>query len=81
MRCPACGSARTAPVVYGLPGGDTLAKAERGEAILGGCVITPDLVQDDRGCIDCGARWSELERPAERARAAKLTARAHPGMM
>ena len=57
----------TAPLVFGLPGGDMLAKAERGEAILGGCVITPDLVQDDMGCIDCGARWSELERPAERA--------------
>ena len=41
-RCPACGADDVVPVVYGFPSADMLDAAERGEIVLGGCVVDPD---------------------------------------
>ena len=40
--CPKCGQATGVPIVYGLPGADLFASAERGEVALGGCLVMPD---------------------------------------
>ncbi|MFC8046455.1 hypothetical protein [Nocardia sp. NPDC057353] len=39
--CPHCGAPMT-PILYGRPSREALARAERGEIVLGGCVIGPD---------------------------------------
>jgi hypothetical protein len=36
--CPRCQKAMV-PVVYGYPGGDMFQAAERGEIVLGGCLV------------------------------------------
>ncbi len=56
--CPVCRGTRTAPVIFGLPGSEALERAERGEVILGGCVIDLEDNRERRGCLECGARWS-----------------------
>ena len=38
--CPSCG-APVVPVVYGMPDGELFERADRGEVVLGGCVILP----------------------------------------
>lgn len=54
-RCPLCGSARTTPIVYGLPGDEMLDEAQRGEIILGGCCIVED--QATHECRSCSAKF------------------------
>ncbi len=51
--CPACGSTDAARIVYGLPTVETFEEAERGELILGGCVIGPE--SPEYQCRACGA--------------------------
>jgi len=41
------------PIAYGLPGGDMLDLAARGEIEIGGCVVGPQLW----ACRACGYRW------------------------
>ena len=38
-QCPACGSADVCEIVYGYPAPELAAQAQRGEVVLGGCVI------------------------------------------
>lgn len=38
--CPVCG-ARMIPIAYGFPSGEMFEQAERGEVVLGGCLIDP----------------------------------------
>jgi hypothetical protein len=54
--CPDCGH-DLRPIVYGMPNGGLLAAAERGELVLGGCVIGPA----ELACSRCG--WQD--EPAE----------------
>jgi ribA/ribD-fused uncharacterized protein len=63
--CPRCGHAGV-PIVYGLPSGTAFGAAERGEVVLGGCVIEPDA--PTFSCLACGERWRSpsLSRPIER---------------
>ncbi|CAA9560997.1 MAG: hypothetical protein AVDCRST_MAG70-1662 [uncultured Thermomicrobiales bacterium] len=43
VRCPACAeTVRPVPIAYGMPGPEMVAAAERGEILLGGCVVSPD---------------------------------------
>ena len=49
-RC--CGKA--VPILYGFPGGDTWKRVERGEAVLGGCVISMPPMATHR-CLRCGS--------------------------
>ena len=59
--CPLCG-APVVPVVYGMPGTELFEQSDRGEVVLGGCVVVPrgpdrvcrgpgahDLAEDDDG--------------------------------
>ena len=54
-RCPNCGSKSIVRIVYGLPGPELFEKAERGEVMLGGCIITGN--DPAHGCLECG--WPE----------------------
>jgi hypothetical protein len=38
--CPVCGDTAVVPIIYGLPTSEAFAMVERGEAALGGCVIS-----------------------------------------
>ena len=41
LHCKNIRNVKLIPVIYGLPGGRTLDRAERGEVVLGGCVVRP----------------------------------------
>lgn len=45
------------PIVYGLPSSQAFEVEERGEIVLGGCLIEEDA--PTRACKECGARWKE----------------------
>lgn len=51
-RCPRCGAVPT-PVAYGYPSPEMFEAAERGEILLGGCVIFDG--QPSSRCSACGA--------------------------
>jgi hypothetical protein len=58
--CPDCaGSPRGVPLVIGLPDAETSAAAERGEFVLGGCVMDPGPAPR-WACPECGQhlRWT-----------------------
>ena len=54
-RCPNCGAAPLASVIYGMPGlsSDLIEKEERGEVVFGGCVIELDGSQPNWKCTTC----------------------------
>ena len=54
-RCPNCGAVAGVPIVYGLPGRDAFEAEQRGELVLGGCVIEEDAPTHQ--CVECGDRW------------------------
>ncbi len=62
-KCPKCGSAKVASILYGLPmfNEKLERELESGEVTLGGCCITDDdpLWQ----CIACDHRWGKTEAP------------------
>ena len=49
--CPACGSTDAVEIVYGLPGGDLAEAADRGDVVLGGCMVGPE--SPDYECRSC----------------------------
>jgi hypothetical protein len=53
--CPHCGSQRCVPVAYGFPSTDLQEEAERGEVVLGGCIIWGG--QPEWVCMACGLEW------------------------
>jgi len=53
--CPECQAADTVPIVYGLPGPEIFAAAERGELAIGGCVVEFDNPR--WACRACTHRW------------------------
>lgn len=53
--CPQCGSERIRPILWGYPTDEAFERAERGEFVLGGCVVTPNA--PNTACLDCQARW------------------------
>lgn len=54
--CPHCGEKTSVRIVYGLPHGELMVRAERGEILLGGCIISPD--QPTRACTTCRSEWA-----------------------
>lgn len=56
--CPTCGAPGVL-IVYGMPGPDLFEAAERGEVLIGGCVITGD--DPTHGCAS-GHQW-KVNRP------------------
>lgn len=57
--CPHCGG-RPIPIMYGYPANAKAAfeAAERGELVIGGCVIDDD--NPIWSCGDCGERYGRL---------------------
>ncbi len=51
--CPKCGE-KILEVIYGLPGPGLMAKAQRGEVLLGGCGMPPEDPLWDVRCRECG---------------------------
>lgn len=56
--CPACGSMRVAPIVYGYPGSELAEDVEKGLMVLGGCCVSE--ADPTRVCLDCDHRWGHL---------------------
>ena len=56
--CPRCGSNTVLPILYGLPAGEAVEEAKRGEIALGGCCISDDMPQWH--CSECEHRWGKV---------------------
>ncbi len=56
--CPRCGSPAV-PIVYGLPAGELFEAADRGEVVLGGCMVWDE--QPEWACrgVDCGLEFGQ----------------------
>ena len=50
-RCPTCGSDRVVPILYGFPFGEMQEAADRGEAVLGGCIMSGH--DPMKACLRC----------------------------
>jgi len=53
--CERCHSREVVPICYGLPTEEAFAEAEKGEFVLGGCMVRDALWH----CKSCGYRWPE----------------------
>lgn len=58
QRCQNCDAGCVLPVLMGLPGPEEWELAERGEAILGGCIVGPVHIDQLMQCDSCN--WSGL---------------------
>ncbi len=58
--CPLCGSAHVLPIVYGEPSSEGQARIDRGEAVMGGCVVFGDERDCAFACQSCGGRFGVL---------------------
>ena len=56
-KCPCCGG-KLLPIVYGEPGPELFEKADKGEVILGGCIVTG--LDPQKECAECGFRFLEV---------------------
>jgi hypothetical protein len=56
--CPACHSRSVARIVYGLPSKSAMRAKERGEIVLGGCVVGDDPPR--WRCLACGHDFGRL---------------------
>lgn len=56
--CPACGSRRGVPIVYGYPSSKLSKDAEKGLVVLGGCCVSE--ANPTRVCLSCGHCWGPL---------------------
>ena len=56
--CPRCGSTDAVEIVYGYPTGETFEAAERGEVVLGGCVIGPEAPDYECGSCHTALPWA-----------------------
>jgi hypothetical protein len=62
FHCPKCGSNDCCRIFYGKPSSATMKRVERGEGILGGCMITGN--DPNRYCPACRHRWIDETDPA-----------------
>jgi hypothetical protein len=53
--CPECGG-KGLRIVYGLPSLELAEAADRGEVVLGGCVVGDE--NPNRHCVQCSSEWS-----------------------
>ena len=56
--CPVCGSMDAVPIVYGLPGIDLWEAAQRGELVLGGCIVDPESPEFECGSCHAPLPWA-----------------------
>ncbi len=54
-KCPKCGSEEYIPIVYGKPSQQGIEKSQRGEIILGGCIV--DANKKRKACKKCGEHY------------------------
>lgn len=70
-KCPACGSADVASILYGYPAltDELKRQIDAGEVVLGGCCITPGKEMPSFECRECGAKFTRAEagKPSPRA--------------
>lgn len=59
--CPDCSSRTACPIVYGEPPLSLQGAVERGEIILGGCVLGD--TDPAWSCTECGHRFGNREKP------------------
>ena len=57
VRCPRCGERSPVRIVYGYPMGDMIEASERGEIVLGGCMMSPQ--SPSWHCRRCGREWAD----------------------
>jgi hypothetical protein len=50
-KCPSCKNGKLIPIVYGLPGRELVEQSGRGEIELGGCVVSSEVFNPERGLI------------------------------
>jgi ribosomal protein L37AE/L43A len=80
-KCPACGAARVARILYGLPAGGPRLERDlaAGRIVLGGCCVSEGMPL--WRCAVCGHEWgslsleSEVRDPSERRSAAPVDER------
>jgi len=58
-RCPACGADAVRPIAYGYPDLTLAEAADRGDVVLGGCIIRPD--NPAWRCTACGRSGGPVE--------------------
>jgi hypothetical protein len=68
--CPSCGSARVLPIVFGEPNAEGQARIDRGEAVMGGCMLAGDGSDPAFACQACGGRFGVVawNRASEKGR-------------
>ena len=57
-KCPECGSASVAHILYGLPAApdeEMQRQLDSGRIVFGGCCVFPE--SPDRVCNECGYAW------------------------
>ncbi|HTN92600.1 MAG TPA: hypothetical protein VL242_53395 [Sorangium sp.] len=59
--CPVCAGPRILRILYGRPLPEAIALVERGEALLGGCIVLAG--QPDWECSRCRHRWHDPQDP------------------
>ncbi len=59
--CPACGSRDAVEIAYGYPSFEMSLAEQRGEIVLGGCVIGPE--SPDYECRNCHAPLPWVRHP------------------
>lgn len=55
--CPRCRSLDTLHIAYGFPSPKLFEAADRGEVVLGGCIVGRPGGDPDRRCTECGHEW------------------------
>ena len=58
VKCPSCGHSHSViPIAYGMPDSDIIEKSEKGEVMLGGCLIT--ICQPTHFCKSCHEKFMD----------------------
>lgn len=62
-KCPDCGAAPVASILYGMPRltAKLIKQEQRGEVVFGGCVIEVDGSQPQWKCSKCGAEFCKAK--------------------
>lgn len=71
VACVACGGERFVPIVFGYPLPETFEAAERGEVVLGGCIVSDD--DPKVACAACGEPLPRTRRTRAAARKGDAT--------
>jgi len=66
-KCPACGSTEVVPILFGYPTREAELAAERGEIVLGGCMVRGDGSDPEWACRGCGKEFGGFLAPADPA--------------